>query len=138
MKKTTFQALVFSALAYWGYGNTALAGCVLNIQVINESPHSVDVYNYIKSSVKSRGGSWRDLHRGGWGPVGKQRWSLAAGESYTDTYNSVLGCRHHREIRILYRCPQRAANQQSTQRVAYSSPRGRPGRTNYTVDLPAC
>lgn len=79
------------------------AGCYVSVGVKNQNPHPVSVI--VRSSVKTKGGSWRSLQHGGWGPNGDPFYhEVAAGATYKDTYQAVLGCDKNRRYRIRYKC----------------------------------
>jgi len=83
---------------------TASAGCNINLGVKNANASSIDVHLTILSAVKSKGGVWRRLRDGHWGPSDGWAKTLAPGQSYKDNYAATFGCNKNRRYKIRYEC----------------------------------
>ena len=120
-------SVLFLASAY------AQAGCGINLGVKNTGSSSITLYNYIKSSAKIKNGTWRDLHHGLWGSGTKKKWTLAAGETYTDNYSASFGCGKNRRYRIYYWC-----SNNTNRTTYYPSANGFTKKQSLTINLGAC
>lgn len=84
--------------------DTGRAGCDINLTVRNVSSDALEVF--VHSRVKSKGGSWRALSRGGWKPEGDDvNWlRLDPGQSRTDVYRATFRCNAKRRYRFDVAC----------------------------------
>lgn len=83
----------------------AQAGCKINLTLVNDDSRTYRIFNdsHNDTSVKTKGGVWRDLRKGHWFG-GMTSIDVGSGADISDVYEATFGCSKKRRFRIDYRC----------------------------------
>ena len=107
---STLTTSLIVLMLYASWPELALAGCRITLYVQNPGKNDLHVMNYVKNSrVKSRGGTWRGLHLGGWFE-GVFEFTLVPGQKKGATYSAGFGCKAKRRYVIAYRCTKKKSD----------------------------
>lgn len=97
MKPLTLTLLTFTLMAL--AAGSAEAGCQIQISVQNVSNvRDADV----RGEAKSKGGSWRKMHKGNWGS--RYGSEIHPGRTMTDIYSAAFGCGKKRRYKFVFQC----------------------------------
>lgn len=95
---TLFSSSVLILLcAAWP--ESALAGCNINLSLKNAGTSIIQVWRN-DSKVKSKGGLWRALYKGGWDGYG----GVKPGGTNDGIYKATFNCGSKRRYQIKYTC----------------------------------
>lgn len=111
-KPLTAAALAAVTLAGAPQQAEAVILCKMTVKTKYVGPdgHWLTASGY-KSRVKTKGGTWRMMAKGGWHPG-----NATAEKKASDTYRAALGCTFKRRFKIVYYCYD---GHSSKQRTAY-------------------
>lgn len=102
-----YLLLPFIAAACFSTGS-AEAGCQIEISMNNNSSASSGTtyrgrkIARVYGRAKSKGGTWRKMHKGGWGT--RNGISVSAGNTANTVYNATFGCGRKRRYEFTYQC----------------------------------
>ncbi len=92
MKARTTAALLLAALGTLGLG-TAHAGCKIEIDVKNDTGHTISV-DWRDSKVKIKNGVWKKL--------GTNSQTIKKDKTKSHSYNATFGCNKQRQYKIYW------------------------------------
>ena len=135
LKTKYFRVMTgFALIGFLVFSLPSYSGCRINLFVKNTGKVTNGLTLNKESAVRSKGGAWRKLSKGGWY---SKTFRLKPGEKKGKVYKAAFGCKLQRQYRIRYVCTT-GQYKHSAFTAYYPSASGWTRKTDITINLPKC